>query len=82
MHWYDDMMGWGGGFSMIFLWIVLIVIIVIMAKLLFTKTNERTEHKETPLEILECRYASGEIDRAEFEEKRKDLFRSWLCSRS
>jgi putative membrane protein len=73
MPWYHDMMGWGGGFSMIFLWIVLIVIIVIMVKLLWSKTNERTEHKETPLEILKRRYASGEIDKAEFEEKKKDL---------
>jgi putative membrane protein len=77
MHWYHDMMGWGGGFGMIFFWIVLIVIIVIMVRLLFTKTNktneERTEHKETPLEILKRRYASGEIDKAEFEEKKKDL---------
>jgi putative membrane protein len=28
---------------------------------------------ESPLEILQRRYARGEIDRAEFEEKRKDL---------
>ncbi|HEX9053219.1 MAG TPA: SHOCT domain-containing protein [Anaeromyxobacter sp.] len=29
--------------------------------------------RETPLEILQRRYARGEIDKREFEEKKKDL---------
>ncbi|MEX2565159.1 MAG: SHOCT domain-containing protein [Cyclobacteriaceae bacterium] len=31
--------------------------------------------KETPLDILERRYASGEIDSAEFEERKKALLK-------
>lgn len=76
MYGYHNMMGWGGGFGMIIFWVVLIVAIIFLVKYLIPKSNERTErseHKETPLDILKRRYANGEIDKAEYEEKSKDL---------
>lgn len=80
MYWGHNMMGWGGGWGggigMILFWILLIVVVVVLVKYLMPKTNERAEHaehKETPMEILKRRYANGEIDKAEYEEKKKDL---------
>ena len=73
MYWNHDMMGWFGGFGMIFFWAVLIIVIIVLFRLLTTKTDGRPGHRETPLEILERRYASVEIDKAEFDEKKRDL---------
>jgi putative membrane protein len=47
---------------------------VVLVKMLMTKTYEKTDSGgETPLEILKRRYANGEINREEYEEKKKDL---------
>ena len=73
MYWNHDMMGWGGSLGMIFFWVLLIVVIILLVKYLMPKTDTRAEHKETPLEILKRRYANGEIDKAEYDEKRKDI---------
>ena len=73
MYWNHDMMGWAGGFGMILIWIILIMLIVVLVKFLMTKTNGQREQKETPLEILKRRYAKGEIDKVEYDEKKKDL---------
>ena len=76
------MMGpWGvGWFGIIF--VILIVILVIVALIFLLprlKQNykidggEASGGKSNALEILKARYARGEIDKAEFEEKKKDL---------
>ncbi len=76
------MMGpWGmGWFGVIF--IILIVILVIVALIILLprlKQNykidgvEKSSGKSNALEILKERYARGEIDNTEFEEKKKDL---------
>lgn len=70
MHWMD----WfgGGGFMMIFWWGLIIVGIILLVKWLSDqKSQTRTE--DSALEILKKRYASGEISKEEFEEKKKDL---------
>jgi putative membrane protein len=73
MHWYPDMMGWGGGIGMIFFWIFLVVLIVVLVKWLISQSSERVEKRDDPMDILKRRYAKGEIDKTEFEEKAKDL---------
>jgi len=73
MTWNHDMMGWWGGYGMIFFWVLLIVVIIFLVKYLMPGTDTQEKHKESPLEILKRRYAKGEIDKAEYEEKRKDL---------
>ena len=73
MHWYPDMMGWGGGIGMIIFWIIVIILIVVLVKFIATQSSGRTERKETPIEIIKRRYASGEIDKEEYEQKKKDL---------
>ena len=66
-----DTLFFGTGWMMIFWWLLIIALVVIVARALFTGTK-RSE-KETPLEILKRRYANGEIDKEEFEERKKDL---------
>ncbi len=73
MHWYPDMMGWGGGIGMFFFWIILIVLVVVLVKWLVSQSSERVEKRDDPMDILKRRYAKGEIDKTEFEEKAKDL---------
>ena len=79
MHWYPGMMPrWGafGGLIMIIFWIVIAVVAVLLIKWFISQSIGRGESKEnryTPMEILKRRYARGEIDKAEYEEKKKDL---------
>ena len=80
--------GYGGGMAvggilMMVFWIAIIVAIVMLVVWLVRQTaggsatgtpGAPTYHAaETPLDILKSRYARGEIDKAEFEEKKKDL---------
>ncbi len=71
MHWD---IGWGMGFGWIFMvifWILVIIGVVYLIRLVVgTKSNEKTE---TALDILKKRYAKGEINKEEFEEKREHL---------
>ncbi|MFQ6032847.1 MAG: SHOCT domain-containing protein [Candidatus Zixiibacteriota bacterium] len=73
---HEEMMwGFGGWFMMVF-WIVVIVGIVFLVKWLIQpgRTGGQAPQKEeTPLDILKKRYARGEIDKEEFEQKKKDL---------
>ena len=73
-------MGWFGG-----IFIILIVILVIVALIFLLprlKQNNKINGVETSTgksnapEILKARYARGEIDKTEFEEKKKDLYES------
>lgn len=65
--------GFGGGFMWLF-WILLIVVIVWIVKGVAGGNSPGTGRNEkTPLEILEERFARGEIDQDEFEQKRKLL---------
>lgn len=63
----------GGGFMWIF-WVLLIIIVIVMIKVILKNgLPDRNEKNETPLEILEIRFARGEIDEEEFEQRRKKL---------
>jgi len=74
------MAGWGAGFGlfgglmMLLFWVLIIAGIVLLVRWFINEgklKGLRTE--ETPLEILKKRYASGEVDKEEFEAKRKDI---------
>ena len=77
-----NMMGggaWGSG-MMIFMtifWIVtfalIIVAIIYLVRQLQGGGGLMTTVHETPLDILKKRYAKGEIDKEEFEEKKKGI---------
>lgn len=64
--------GMGGGVVMILFWILVIIGIVFLLKYLLEISKGGRQDK-TPLDILKGRYAKGEIDKKEFEEKKKEL---------
>jgi putative membrane protein len=64
-------MGFAGGFMWIF-WILIIFTIAMLFKAGISDSNS-SEHRETPLEILEKRYARGEIDEEEFQRRKREL---------
>ncbi|MHB8871478.1 MAG: SHOCT domain-containing protein [Candidatus Doudnabacteria bacterium] len=68
------MYGWAavGGIMMFVFWIV-IIFIILWAFQEFTGNNLEATHKKSAMDILKERYARGEIDKKEFEEKQKDL---------
>lgn len=71
-------MMWGnqgcmGGFMWIF-WIAIIVGIILLVKWIVQQNRPGgQQQRENSLEILKKRYARGEIDKEEFEQKKKDL---------
>lgn len=70
-------MGWFGTIIMAAFWIAVIVGIVLLIRWLVVSTRtegHKAQPKDSSWEILKTRYAKGEIDKKEFEEKKKDLF--------
>jgi len=70
--------GWAGWILGLLFWIVLIILFLWLARYLTRADNVRSENrpeKQTPLEILDERYARGEIDKDEYEKRRQDLIR-------
>ena len=67
-------MGLGGGFMWLF-WILLIVVIVWVVKAATSADGKRDSSHRSPLEILQERFARGEIDEEEYERKRNLLQR-------
>lgn len=74
--WGNMMDGWNGfgifgWLSMLLFWILLILGVIALIRYI-GRSGQNREGK-TPLEILKERYARGEINKKEFEEKKKDL---------
>jgi putative membrane protein len=69
--------GWAPGLGWIFMllfWALVILGIIAIAKWLMGASGaSNATAPKTPLQILEERYARGEIDRDEFEQKKRDL---------
>ena len=74
MHW-----GYGGGWVgmgfMALFWVAVIVGIVFLIRWMVSGNlgQQGTPPGESPLDILKKRYARGEINKEEFEERKKDL---------
>ncbi len=62
--------GWGNMLFTLFFWFVVIGLIIWGIK---TISQKNSASQESALEILKKRYARGEIDKKEFEQKKKDL---------
>lgn len=67
-----NMMGFfGGGIMMILFWGAIIYFFIWLVY--SNKTNNENKNNTKALEILKERYVKGEIDKKEFEEKKKDI---------
>jgi len=79
MMWGYDGFGYGGfgmGIGMLLFWGLIIAVIVVLVVRAFGGSSRGDAPRlpeKTALDILRERYAKGEIDKAEFEQKRNDL---------
>lgn len=77
----DGHMGWGDGWGHMFgggilMWLFWIGIIAVIVWLVLAATRRGSASGgRSALDILEERYARGEIDRADYEARRQDLMR-------
>lgn len=77
--WNGMMMGWAEGwgvFAMIHMllwWVLILLGIVVLARWAFGCPQRGKKHEDSALTILRERYARGEIDKAEFEARKRDL---------
>ena len=73
--WHDMSGGMGMGWIfMVLVWGLIIAGIVVLVKWLMTQNSMgQVPPNKTAMEILQERYARGEIDRDEYEQKRRDL---------
>jgi len=66
-----------GGFGWIFMilwWVIVVIGAVALIRWLVNQTSSKSGgDAKTPLQILQERYAKGEIDKKEFEERKQAL---------
>ena len=72
-HFGGGGMGFGIVFMVLFWGLVILGIAALIRWLLTPSPPGRSARDKTPLEILQERYARGEIDREEYEQKKRDL---------
>lgn len=69
--------GWGMGFGfvlMLLFWILVILGIAVLIRWMLAQPSpSRSSRDKTPLEMAQKRYARGEIDREEYEQKKRGL---------
>ena len=80
MMWDDFGMhgGWWTGVGlihMLLVWGLIILAIIALVRWLSGKSTGTGPAEKTPLQILQERYARGEIDKEEYEQKKADLER-------
>lgn len=64
--------GYGGG-MMWFLWIPILLLIIWIVVMVAGRNGASSFQRKSPEDILKERYARGEIDRTEFQQKLRDL---------
>jgi putative membrane protein len=78
MHWGGDFgMGFGGGWIfMILFWGLVILGVVYFVKILLGGTSKEEQKIESAQEVLEKRFAKGEVSKEEFEDAMEVLKRN------
>jgi putative membrane protein len=69
-------MGWFGGIFMVVFWILILVGLVFVIRWLLQATSKKGDSGQRgsrAIDILKERYARGEIDKAQFENMKRDL---------
>ncbi len=61
------------GIGMILLWLIPIALLVWLFAKAASGRSDKGETRQSPREILDARYARGEIGRDEYQERRADL---------
>ena len=72
---YSQPMGWGMHFMGPIFWVFIIIGLVLLVRWLikYFGTESKNQDKESALDIVSKRYASGEIDRETYVRIKKDL---------
>lgn len=70
MYWMHN---FGGGWMMIIWWIFIILAVVGLIQWLNMNQSKTKRYSETAMDILKQRFANSEIDREEFEERKRVL---------
>lgn len=65
--------GWGMGWGWLLILILIGIFIWVLIKVFIRAGQSKTTGSKNPLDILKERYAKGEINKEEFEERKKDL---------
>jgi putative membrane protein len=75
MNWYGGGMGWGGWLMMGGFWLVLLALIVFLVVQLLpsAKPVAGADRIESPQDILDRRFAHGDIDEATYTAQRSAL---------
>jgi putative membrane protein len=75
MHWsgYGWDGGWLGWVGMVFWWVLVIFLVIAAIRWFSDRAGSGAPHGKSALDILRERYARGEIEKKEYEEKRKAL---------
>ena len=71
---WSHAMGFGYGGE--YMWFIVVVFVIVVVYFLYHVSKSKGFNGtiiETPLDILKRRYAKGEIDKEEFDRKKKDL---------
>lgn len=62
-----------GGMLMMVVWLILIVLAIIILVKYVSGTKNKNSKSDSALEVLRKRYASGEITKEEFEDRKQNL---------